>query len=475
MAVIGRREAAVKRHRRAVETSVVMDPDIQSIQTSIIVCIAAYCVLLWVLRKDRVSLGLPFAYLSLLLLNHVPGAFVQLVDDQFYFHRHEVEIGIRLTAIGAVFFVIGVWLARASTANARMTPVQSSSVPSLEEDRPFWFFCLLGGWIFTFGLTPLRNLPSIGAVVYNGGAVWMLGVLLGLRFAVLKHDAKWIVIWAALLMVFPTLILVTAGFLSYGTTAVIVVVCALAISARSYWRVVIVIALTTYVGLSLFSSYFQARNSIRDVTWSGGSISDRLSANTKIFTEFKFFDASDQLVLAGLDVRLNQNYFIGLSAENIDKGIVHYLYGRSVTEALLSLIPRAIWPEKTVFGGSPAIVSEMTGLELSTNTSFGVGNVMEFYINFGITGLIAGFLGLGWLLGRFDHRAALAEMRRDYGTTMLFFLPAVALIQPIGSMVELSGSAASAWLAAYFWKWAWGRWRDHAGGKPTLVRDEVAP
>ena len=148
-----------------------------------------------------------------------------------------------------------------------------------------------------------------------------------------------------------------------------------------------------------------------------------VDAISKIFADFRFFDGTDELVLVGFDLRLNQNYFIGLASENIDSGSVHYLYGRSISDALLALIPRAIWSEKTVYGGSPDIVRDMTGLWLNPDTSWGVGNVMEFYINFGIPGLVAGFLGLGWLIGRFDHRAALAEARRDYGTTMLFFLP----------------------------------------------------
>ena len=217
-------------------------------------CIAAYFGLLWVLRKDSVSFGLPFAYLSLLFLFHMPGAFVQLVDDQFMGHRHEIEIGIRLTAIGAVCFVVGVWLARARTAEARVTPVQPTPMAWFEEDRPFWWFCALGGWLFSFGLTPLRHLPSIGAVIYNGGAIWMLGVLLGLRAAVRKRDTKWIAIWAGLLAAYPALVLVTIGFLSYGTAAVIIVVSALAISGRSYWRIVITAVLTIYISLSIFSN-----------------------------------------------------------------------------------------------------------------------------------------------------------------------------------------------------------------------------
>jgi hypothetical protein len=44
------------------------------------------------------------------------------------------------------------------------------------------------------------------------------------------------------------------------------------------------------------------------------------------------------------------------------------------------------------------------------------------------------------------------------GGTLLFFLPCVALIQPNGSIVELTGGAAAALVAAYGWKWAWKQW-----------------
>jgi hypothetical protein len=127
-------------------------------------------------------------------------------------------------------------------------------------------------------------------------------------------------------------------------------------------------------------------------------------------------------------------------------------------EALLSFIPRALWPDKPVFGGSPAIVSEMTGLELSPTTAFGVGQVMEFHINFGIPGLVAGFLLLGWLLGTLDRKAAAAEIRGDLGRVILFFLPGAALIEPLGSMVELAGGAGAALVAAYGWRGAWMQW-----------------
>ena len=83
---------------------------------------------------------------------------------------------------------------------------------------------------------------------------------------------------------------------------------------------------------------------------------------------------------------------------------------------------------------------------------------MEFQINFGTPGVVVGFLILGFLLGWLDYKAASADARGDIGKLILFFLVAVALIQPSGSIVEMAGGSAAAVVAAYVWKWAWELW-----------------
>lgn len=84
----------------------------------------------------------------------------------------------------------------------------------------------------------------------------------------------------------------------------------------------------------------------------------------------------------------------------------------------------------------------------------GVGG-LEFYINFGLPGLVVGFLCLGWLIGFLDLKAASAERRGDLKSVFVYFLPAVAVIQPGASIVEISGSAGAAFLIAFGWRWLW--------------------
>lgn len=417
---------------------------------SIALCLASFGGLVWMLRRDGISLGLPVAYLFGLLLIHVPGAIAHVMGGDVLSDSDLTALGIRFTAIGSIFFVAGVWIAT-SFADDELQPGAASR-------HQFWLFCLVAGWLVTYGLSFLGRIPSLGAAIEKGGAVWMLGVLLGLRAAMWRSDATRVALWTGALVVYPVLMLLLGGFLSYGSAAVIIVLSALVISTRSSWRVSLGVVAAAVLGVNLFISYFQHRDEIRGAVWGGAPVEVRVDTAMNMFRDFEWFNPANERHLLSLDQRLNQNYFAGLAASRIEEGQVDYLYGRSVWEGLLSLVPRALWPDKPVFGGSPAIVSEMTGLVLSETTSFGVGNVMEFQINFGIPGLVVGFLVLGGAIGFLDRRAAIAEARGDLGRVFLYFLPAVALIQPNGSLVELTGGAAAALVAAIAWKWGWEHW-----------------
>jgi hypothetical protein len=181
------------------------------------------------------------------------------------------------------------------------------------------------------------------------------------------------------------------------------------------------------------------------------------------------------MALYAIDQRLNQNYFVGLAAARIQSGDAHFLYGRSLIEGAQALIPRALWPEKPVVAGSPKIVAEMTGLTLSEGTSFGVGNVMEFDINFGIPGVILGFLILGWVLGTLDRRSAEENMLGNMGQIPFYFLPAVALIQPNGSLVDIMSAVAGSVAAAYLWRWSWARWPKPISRAQMRIRTGAEP
>ena len=270
-----------------------------------------------------------------------------------------------------------------------------------------------------------------------------------------RSDGKGIVTWTCALILYPAAILVVGGFLSYGSAAIIIVCSVLTVSTRRYLHAVLGIAVFTYVSLSIFVNYFEHRTEIRKEAWSNASNRDKLDKVANSFADFHLFDPSNPQHLIDLDKRLNQNYYVGLAARRIDRGQVSYLKGESLWEGLISLVPRIVWPEKPVYGGSPQIVSKMTGLRFNSQTSIGVGNVMELQINFGYVGIVGGFFVLGWAIGKLDIKAAIAEREGKLGTVILCFLPCVAMIQPNGSIVEITGGPAAALVAAYLWSRLW--------------------
>jgi hypothetical protein len=434
-------------------------------ESSIVICLAAFLILLGVLRRTRLSLGLPIAYLFSLLIIHVPGALAHLAAPEFFRNSDLIEIGMRFVALGSVCFVAGVWFSRYSCPNILITQHVDRS--------QFCKFCLIGGWSLVYGLSPLFRFPSIGAAVDKGGGIWMLGVMLGLQIACQRGDLKRAAMWLAALAVYPTLMLLLGGFLSYGSAAIILVCSALTVSTRSYLRVSVGILTFVFLALSIFVNYFHHRDDIRKEVWGGAPFEDRMDAVIDTVRDFEWIDLNDRQQVTDLDMRLNQNYFVGLAARRIDQGQVTYLYGESVWEGLLAVVPRILWPEKPVFAGSPRIVAKMTGLRLNPKTSFGVGNVMEFQINFGYPGVVTGFLILGYLIGKLDLNAAVAENRGDMGALILYFLPAVALIDPQCSIVEMVGGPAAALVAAYGWRRAW-EWVTHRSDRKRVLAQTLA-
>jgi hypothetical protein len=125
-----------------------------------------------------------------------------------------------------------------------------------------------------------------------------------------------------------------------------------------------------------------------------------------------------------------------------------YARGDTLWDALLALIPRALWPDKPVSAGSGDLVNRYTDVKFADGTSVGVGQVLEFYANFGTTGVVIGFAIMGLLITALDLQAADRLARSNLQGFVLWFLPGIALLQVGGQLVELTASAAASVIVA---------------------------
>lgn len=416
--------------------------------TSIILCIIGYLLITMLVRNGAPSLGLPVAYVFLLLLIHLPGAIAHEYGSYNLEFRDVTIKGIRLTAIGVLAFVFGVWMARQRRKKRPMTWHHPG--------RFFLGYCLVLGFIVTYGLRPiLIKIPSVGAALEYGSRLWVLPLVITLAYWLTRKRPDKMAFWFAIGLIFPTTGLLLGGFLGYGTATMILMSCAMTVSNRSILKQWAIVTILSVVGMGLFVSYFTVRDQIRDAVWGGEPIEKRIEESKRILTEFKVLDLNDPDHLDALNQRLNQNSFVGMAALRLQWEIVEYYRGKTLWMGLISIVPRAIWPDKPVYGGSPEIVEKMCGFPVNDQTSFGVGNVMEFYINFGMPSLIIGFIGFGWVLGWLDRSAATAYLDRDYGKLIIYFLPALAIIRPGESMVEMTGGAISALVAGKGFSMLW--------------------
>jgi hypothetical protein len=415
-----------------------------------LVSAATFVALMLLLRRSKVSLGLPIAYLFLLLLIHLPGAWAQSVSGGLLQGYYYTELGMRITAVAAVCFLVGVFLALSRrNPDTGIAPAERSS---------FALFCLVAGWTFTFGLSFLNSIASLGAAVHEAGAIWIIGIVIGLGDGLRRRSLTAVGFWLGALAVYPMVTLIHAGFLSYGASAVILAVSSLAIVTRRFWRLALAAAAILVVGLSAFVTYFEGRTEIRHSVWGGESLGERVATIADVASRAHVINPGSLDDLGALNARLNQNYFVGMAADRLDGGVSDYLHGKSLRDGFAAMIPRIASANKQVVAGSGAMVAEATGLDLDTGTSWGVGNVMELFINFGWPGIIIGFAVLGFTIAVLDRRAALAGNRGDFGGLLLFFLPCIALIQPGGSFVEMTSGAAAALIAAIAWRMAWFYW-----------------
>jgi hypothetical protein len=253
--------------------------------------------------------------------------------------------------------------------------------------------------------------------------------------------------WLGLCILLPFTTVITSGMLGYGVVAVMTILVFVSGLVQSSKKVILCAALMVYVGLSVFVSYMRDRGEIRASVWGGQSFAQRFDRVADTFTNLEWFDPTNPEHLKRIDGRLNQNFLVGAAVINLSQTEA-YAHGETLWDALLALIPRAVWPDKIIEAGSGDLVTRYTGIDFVEGTSVGVGQVMEFYANFGTLGVAFGFLIMGVIITALDWQAAERLQRADLRGFVLWYLPGIALLQVGGQLVELTASAAASLVVA---------------------------
>ncbi len=397
-------------------------------------------------RRTGGGVGLVFAYLlSFWALHWVAGP-LYLLPWYRYQDDYFVRLGVEQSTYGIVAFACGsLGLAPLVTRLfhfQRTEKVSYSPHPALPA-----VYLLAGAGSYLLLSSAVGALPTANALISVGQYLFVVGLCLQCWVAWRQRAERQFVFWLSIAFVLPVVTILSRGFMGYGAAATLVVCTFVASFLRPLWKVAIVGLVLMYLGFSFYVNYMRDRDEIRTAVWGQQSLFARVDRILMTMRNFEWFDPRSEEHLQRVDDRLNQSVFIGAAVSQLSESQA-YAYGATLRQALLALVPRVLWPEKPVFGGSGNLVREYTGFRFSEGTSIGVGQVLEFYINFGTLGVVLGFLIFGVVLTLIDVIASRQLMADNWQGFVLWYLVGISCLQIGGSLVEVFGSAGASVVVA---------------------------
>ena len=395
----------------------------------------------------RGSVGLPAAVVLIMSFLY-GGAFVYAIPsyshlrptahwylDKLDFTEIIVLQGTVASLIGLFAFSIGVGAFMPKRRVRKFRPCDISTIPLPSRGyrkRATFAFGMIGGLSFLGHFLEL-SFPMSSALFETGRNVALPYLALGSYLAV-REGRSYFGLFLLTLFV-PIYYLFIWGFTSLGFTFMMAILAFWMSQLRKpggsiskVWGVVMTLGII-WIILTLFVAWFSIREEIRSVVWGGqdGSVLAILltaGQRMEIFSPWNF-DSLDFI-----NIRLNLPIFIGKMIERHQELPELRQWGATLIILPLVVLPRFAWPGKPERGGSD-FISEHTGLTFYGDTSFGIGSVFEFYVNFGYVGVFLGFLILGMVVRYLDRKASVSLQQGNYFKFMIFMTFGLYSIDPL--------------------------------------------
>ena len=420
-----------------------MSPDMNLIPWIFVWLVVATVLFSVMSLKKFPTAGLLQAYWLSASVNHFFGAAIYTLpwyDRPDYAYVYQ---GFLLTNWGMISFAIGnLFFSFAMIPFLRKnTTAISFAVP---DERLALTYLWLGAVLFFVVYPILKSVPSIGLIGSSGWYLMIAGICLASVDAWRLRKGGKLIRWIFLAIFFPFVTVVSQGFMSFGVRALFTIMAFISSFYRPRWKIIAASFLFIYFGLSLYVTYFRDRSEIRETVWyEQVSLAEKAEKFLNTLKNYELFDINNETHLDFINQRLNQNILVGKSIEYIGSGLADFAGGRTVGDAMIGLVPRILWPEKPVVAGGSDLVSQYTGEIFQEDTSVGIGQVMEFFVNFGFQGVVIGFFSLGVMISFFDFMAGSYLRKGNYKGFVFWFISGMSFLQIEGSLVEISSTLAA--------------------------------
>ena len=426
--------------------------------------LAAAVVFISELRKDSTGSGLSLAYLINLWLIHWVASALYALPWYSYYNVDDVIAGLEqsayaVVAFSAAYLIFTFTSRRKAKLHTETDSHFSYKKPYVSNTRLTNLYIGIGAVCFLLSASGLVKFPTVTSLVTGASNLAVVGLMLKSWQAWQTGSKKSFWFWLSVSSAYPMLTVITQGFIGYGIFNTIMVFTFMARFYRPRWRLIVLGLAAVYLGLSLYVTYMRDRAAIRDTVWGDQTYGSRIDQLKATLSRAEFFSINDDEHLERVDLRLNQNALVGASVHYIESGRQGFAKGETLWDAILALVPRVFWSNKSVIAGSGDLVAKYTGYNFAEGTSVGIGHVMEFYINFGQWGVIVGFLIFGSIIALIDKCAGRSLADKDWLTFACWYLPGAAFLQVGGSFVEVTASAVASLAVAVFVRclasWVW--------------------
>jgi hypothetical protein len=419
----------------------------QSVVFLVIWTIATGAIIFMSWKKRDTNSGLALMYAISLALVHFIVDLVYFINPKQFANDKWMFYGFKESTYGIIFFAIGNLILAPFILNLINLPIAqggsvATAIPAYQKIFAKKYFNI---GLISFFILPifLFDIPTVQALVSAAQQLLVVGICLMCWIAWKENNKQQLRRWLLVSLFFPVITVLVHGFLGFGTTMTMVILFFIVRFFKLSLKTIIVGFILAYLGLSVYLSYMRDRGVIRSSLSAGATFVERIYAARNIVLQPEWFNPVNLSHLEAIDSRLNQNVLVGAAVENLSTGRVEFSYGKSITDSFFALIPRIFWREKFLLAGASNIVSQYTGIEFMADTSVGVGQVMEFYINFGRLGVILGFSILGVLIAFIDRKAGYYLSKGEIYKFVIWFLPGLAILLGGASFSEIAASAGA--------------------------------
>lgn len=239
----------------------------------------------------------------------------------------------------------------------------------------------------------LTTLNALWSVVNNLAEIGVLLLCLcsiglhrrSLQFGAISLFALYSVIGAAL-----------GGHIGFQFFLILFFISVILLGNQFHWRQLAILAFVAVIAFYPYMQWISGRGQLRTAIIDGASLEQRIAIAIDIFTNPPRIETDNQQDDIAALYRKRGDYSQLLAAAmRHTPSQEPFAGGDTLIDAFYAIIPRVFWPNKTYSLGGSSFVTRFTGIRFSHSTSVAVGFPFEFYVNFGVEGVITGLFLLG--------------------------------------------------------------------------------